>query len=114
MKSLVSRQRSPENRHVRLPLSVPPVIFLVWVAVVAVVFTRLTGVAALLTALFDRTRWLPQRITALWARAILASNPAWRLTIDGQRHLPTRGAYILASNHASLADIIVLFHLRTP
>ena len=88
--------------------------FWVWVAAVTLVFTLLVGFSALLTAPFDRTRRLPQRLTAGWASTILWANPFWRLTIVGQHHLPRRGAYVMVSNHASLADIIVLYQLRSP
>jgi 1-acyl-sn-glycerol-3-phosphate acyltransferase len=34
--------------------------------------------------------------------------------VDGRQHLPWRGAAVLVSNHASLADILVLFGLWRP
>jgi 1-acyl-sn-glycerol-3-phosphate acyltransferase len=89
-------------------------LFWVWIAVATLGFTLLVGLSALVTAPFDRTRRWPQRLTATWARAILWANPFWRLTIVGQHHLPARGAYVLVSNHASLADIIVLYQLKAP
>ncbi|HEX9780677.1 MAG TPA: lysophospholipid acyltransferase family protein [bacterium] len=89
-------------------------VFWIWITLATVLFTVLVGVAALLSAPFDRIRRLPRALTAWWGRAVLRANPIWTLTIDGQEHLPRRGAYVLAANHASLADIIVLFHLRSP
>ena len=89
-------------------------LFWVWIAAVTLAFTLLVGLSTLLTAPFDRTRQLPQWFTVGWARAILWANPFWRLTIVGQHHLPQRGAYVLVSNHASLADIIVLYQLKSP
>ncbi len=86
----------------------------IWIAVATLVFTLMVGLSTLLTAPFDRTRRVPQRITAAWAGAILWANPFWRLTVVGQQHLPRRGAYMLVSNHASLADIIVLYQLKSP
>ena len=90
------------------------IVFWIWVALATCMFTMLVGIAALLTGWMDHTRWLPQQLTALWARAIVLVNPAWRLTVEGRQHLPTSGAYVLVSNHASLADIIVLYHLPSP
>lgn len=85
-----------------------------WIALATLGFTLMVGLSALLTAPFDRTRRLPQRLTAAWATAIMRANPFWRIAIVGQEHLPRRGAYMLVSNHASLADIIVLYQLKSP
>jgi 1-acyl-sn-glycerol-3-phosphate acyltransferase len=41
-------------------------------------------------------------------------NPAWTLRIEGRERLPWHGAAVLASNHASLGDILVLFGLYRP
>jgi len=63
--------------------------------------------------LFDRD---PQRRrTGRWFRLLgtsLARVNPWRIHISGAEHLDPRQAYVIVSNHQSLADIPLLSHLR--
>lgn len=88
------------------------VAFWFWVVLVTTFFTIMVGLTALLTAAFDKTQRIPHALTAYWGRAVFWANPKWKLKVTGQNNLPPKGAYVLVSNHASLADIIILLHLN--
>ncbi len=68
----------------------------------------------LLTLPFDRNGRILHLYACFWAQLLFWSNPFWRLRVDGREHLPWRGGAVLVSNHASLADILVLFGLWRP
>ena len=68
----------------------------------------------LLTLPFDRNGRVLHLYSCFWAQLFFWSNPLWRLRVEGRRHLPWHGAAVLVSNHASLADILVLFGLWRP
>jgi 1-acyl-sn-glycerol-3-phosphate acyltransferase len=68
----------------------------------------------LLTLPFDANGRLLHLYSCFWAQVYFYVNPMWRLHIDGRDKLPWHGAAVLVSNHASLADILVLFGLYRP
>ncbi len=68
----------------------------------------------LLSAPFDRNGRLLHLYSCFWAQVYFYVNPVWRLRVEGRERLPWHGAAVLASNHASLADILVLFGLYRP
>jgi len=68
----------------------------------------------LLTLPFDRNGRVLHLYSCFWAQLFFWSNPLWRLRVEGRQNLPWHGAAVLVSNHASLADILVLFGLWRP
>lgn len=68
----------------------------------------------LVTLPFDRDARILHLYSCGWAQLYFWVNPTWRLRIEGRERLPWRGAAVLVSNHASLADILVLFGLYRP
>ena len=60
----------------------------------------------------DPTRRLAHRIGIWWGCTIVRLNPFWRLRVRGREHLHPRRAYVIVSNHQSLADIVILYALR--
>ncbi|SMD26438.1 lysophospholipid acyltransferase family protein [Kibdelosporangium aridum] len=68
----------------------------------------------LVTAPFDRRRSALHLYTCAWAVCYVRLNPLWRLRTSGRELLPWHGGAILAANHASTFDIIVLFDLFRP
>ena len=75
---------------------------LVWVASV---------VCVLLFGFWDQDRRLVHACVKGWARAVIALNPYWELTIDDRARLDPRRAYVFVANHQSLADVVVLPHV---
>ena len=78
---------------------------LVWMASV---------VSVVLFGLWDRDRRLVHACVRAWARAVIALNPYWELTIDDRARLDPRRAYVFVANHQSLADVVVLPHVGLP
>jgi 1-acyl-sn-glycerol-3-phosphate acyltransferase len=68
----------------------------------------------LLSLPFDRNGRLLHLYSCFWAQLYFYANPVWRLRVEGRERLPWHGAAVLVSNHASLADILVLFGLYRP
>ena len=68
----------------------------------------------LVTLPFDRRRVVLHLYSCAWAWFYVAINPYWRCRISGREHLPWRGGAVIAANHASLIDILVLFGLFRP
>ena len=85
--------------------------FWIWLASASLIlmWTPLLGAIWLV----DRT---PQRRrTGRWFRQLgiwLARVNPWRIEISGTEHVDPRQAYVIVSNHQSMADIPVLSHLR--
>jgi 1-acyl-sn-glycerol-3-phosphate acyltransferase len=67
-----------------------------------------------LTVPFDRRRVVQHLYSCFWAQIMFYINPFWRLKVEGRSKLPWQGAAVLASNHESSGDILVLFGLYRP
>jgi 1-acyl-sn-glycerol-3-phosphate acyltransferase len=65
----------------------------------------------LLTFAFDRNLLLLHRYSCLWSWIILSVNPYWKVRIVGREKIDRKVRYVMVSNHASGADIMVLFKL---
>lgn len=66
------------------------------------------------------TRWFDRRLVILhlwscfWGSWYIWFNPLWRVRVSGRRKIPWRRPCILVSNHQSMVDILVLYHLFVP
>lgn len=66
------------------------------------------------------TRWFDRRLVGLhllsciWGSLYIWFNPLWRVRIKGRRNIPWRRSCVLVSNHQSMLDILVLYHLFVP
>ncbi len=65
----------------------------------------------LVTVLFDRRLVVLHRFTCFWASLYTWLNPLWPVTITGRENIRPGTTYVLAANHLSLLDILVLFRL---
>jgi len=76
------------------------VVIVVWFPFVAVVF--------LLTAWWDNRRWFTGRAFRLGTRAMVALNPWWNITVEGD--VPSRSSepFVAVCNHESMADILLI------
>jgi 1-acyl-sn-glycerol-3-phosphate acyltransferase len=64
-----------------------------------------------LTAPFDRRLVILHQFTCFWASLYTWVNPLWPVTIEGREKIDPRTTYVMAANHLSLLDILVLFRL---
>jgi len=99
------------QRSVRTALSA---LFWAFLATSSIVLFAGALVVWLVTLPFDPNGRVLHLYSCFWAQLQVYVNPAWRLRIEGRQRLPWRGAAVLVSNHASLADILVLFGLYRP
>ncbi len=82
---------------------------LVWafLAILVILWTPVVFLVFLLTVPWDRRRRIVGRTFRLLAWTAAHANPFWRVRIDGR--LPPRDrAYVVVSNHESLADVMVI------
>ncbi len=62
----------------------------------------------------DRRRVLIHLYACLWGVSYVWLNPFWRVTVTGRERLPWKGAAVIAVNHLSILDILVLYGLFRP
>ncbi len=65
----------------------------------------------LVTVPFDRRLRLLHLYTCAWAALYSYVFPYWTVRVRGREHIRPGHTYVLASNHQSLLDILVLFRL---
>jgi 1-acyl-sn-glycerol-3-phosphate acyltransferase len=63
------------------------------------------------TTPFDPQRRVLHRFTCVWASLYTWLNPAWTVIVEGREKIRPDAAYVMVANHASFADILVLFRL---
>jgi len=84
--------------------------WLVFVACVVLWFPVL-AVVRLLTAPFDRGRYITGRIFRQIGPAFATLNPLWRFRYSGTMPKDPRRPFVVVSNHESFADILLISHL---
>ena len=47
-----------------------------------------------------------------WSDAIIALNPYWAISIKGLENIDPSKTYVIAANHQSLADIVIIYQTR--
>jgi len=79
--------------------------------------TVLFSIAAVIWVL---TRWFDRRLVILhlwssfWGSWYIWFNPLWQVRVSGRRKIPWKRPCMLVSNHQSMLDILVLYHLFAP
>ncbi|HEY5941215.1 MAG TPA: lysophospholipid acyltransferase family protein [Gemmatimonadales bacterium] len=84
--------------------------WLVFVGCVVLWFPVL-AVVRLLTAPFDRGRYITGRIFRKIGPAFATLNPLWRFRYSGTMPKDPRRPFVVVSNHESFADILLISHL---
>lgn len=87
----------------------------IWFAIAlsTVVFVFLIYVISPAYLLIDRNRSAGHWLASLWGRSIVLINPFWNVKVIGRENLVAKKAYVMISNHQSMADIIALYFLGT-
>lgn len=63
----------------------------------------------IVAAPLDPNRRVLQKYSCFWASLYIWVNPFWTVRVRGLEHVDPRKAYVMVSNHASMADILVIF-----
>lgn len=84
-----------------------------WLVLVVciVVWFPVLAVVRLLTAPFDRGRYIPGRIFRKIGPAMATLNPLWRFRYSGTLPKDPRRPFVVVSNHESFTDILLISHL---
>jgi 1-acyl-sn-glycerol-3-phosphate acyltransferase len=64
------------------------------------------------TVFFDRRRYILHQFTCRWSDIIIGINPYWKVHVAGRNKIDPSRVYVMASNHQSGLDILVLFKLH--
>jgi len=62
---------------------------------------------------FDKQRRVAHAQCYWWSDILLGSNPYWKMKIEGLENIDKKKTYVIVANHQSLADIIVLYQIRS-
>jgi len=62
---------------------------------------------------FDKQRKVAHAQCYWWSDILLCSNPYWKMKISGLENIDKKKTYVIVANHQSLADIIVLYQIRS-
>jgi 1-acyl-sn-glycerol-3-phosphate acyltransferase len=61
---------------------------------------------------FDRKRKIAHAQCFWWADAVTALNPYWEVKVSGLENIDHNKIYVVASNHQSLADIVLMYKTK--
>jgi len=61
---------------------------------------------------FDRKRKIVHAQCFWWANAVTALNPYWEVKVSGLENIDRHKVYVIASNHQSLADIVLMYKTK--
>lgn len=62
---------------------------------------------------FDKKRKVAHAQCYWWSDILVKINPQWRMDISGLENIDKNKTYVIVANHQSLADIIVLYQIKT-
>ena len=82
-----------------------------WMGVVVLVGLPILALLVVVTAPFDRGRYVAGRWFRLVGVAMAKVNPLWRFRWSGTPPADLRRPYVVVSNHESFADILLISHL---
>ena len=85
-----------------------------WVSCVSLIALLYLVMLVLLvfTFPFDKQRKILHRQCFWWSSAVIGLSPYWKVKVSGLEHADPKRTYVIAANHQSLADIVVLYQLR--
>ena len=90
--------------------------FLLWTFLVvsSILFLAIAFLIWIITRWFDRRLLILHLWSCFWGSCYIWVNPLWRVRISGRSKIPWSRPCILVSNHQSMVDILVMYHLFAP
>lgn len=62
---------------------------------------------------FDKKRTVAHAQCYWWSDILIRIHPDWNMRIRGLENIDKKKTYVIVANHASLADIIILYQIKT-
>ena len=87
---------------------------LIWVVGIALTVLLFFAMAffSIILYPFDRKRKIVHAQCFWWTDAVTALNPYWKVKVSGLENIDHNKTYVVASNHQSLADIILMYKTK--
>lgn len=94
----------------QIPILIVNLLFWAFFVVSSTILCAIGLIIRIVTAPFDPNRRVLQQFSCFWASLYIWFNPFWSIgKIEGLENVDHRRAYVIAANHQSMADILVLF-----
>ena len=87
------------------------IIWVVGITLTVILFLVMVFLSIILYP-FDRKRKIVHAQCFWWADAVTALNPYWDVKVNGLENIDPEKAYVVASNHQSLADIVIMYKTK--
>ncbi len=62
---------------------------------------------------FDKQRKIAHEQCYWWSDILIRFNPYWKIKVSGLENIDKKKTYVIVANHQSLADIIILYQIKT-
>jgi len=62
---------------------------------------------------FDKNKKITHAQCFWWSDAVIGLNPFWKIKVSGLENLDRKKTYVIIANHQSMADIAVLYQLKS-
>jgi len=87
------------------------IIWVVGIALTVLLFLVMAFLSIILYP-FDRKRKIVHAQCFWWTNAVTALNPYWDVKVSGLENIDHHKAYVVVSNHQSLADIVIMYKTK--
>jgi len=87
------------------------IIWVVGIALTVLLFLVMAFLSIILYP-FDRKRKIVHAQCFWWTNAVTALNPYWEVKVSGLENIDRHKVYVVASNHQSLADIVLMYKTK--
>src|SRR4030042_4977031 len=86
-------------------------IWVVGILLIVILFLVMAFLSIILYP-FDRKRKIVHAQCFWWTDAVTALNPYWDVKVSGLENIDHHQAYVVVSNHQSLADIVLMYKTK--
>jgi 1-acyl-sn-glycerol-3-phosphate acyltransferase len=87
------------------------ILFLTFIIITCIIFFFPALFIWLVTAPFDKRKFILHKYTCFWGAFYTWVMPAWRVRVLGREKFDRKKTYVIISNHQSQLDILVAFNL---